>query len=920
MSSDPKALCTSPSTEKKRGKERKIKRKRERERQRRSNLRKNNQKKDEEESTNLKKSFPDQAQINPAFSGNGPDMFGIVSSIMEEPNKTEPLSEWSSLSRMFPDVWSPIDGVTINSSEHDSSSMLDSSSFADQHSLQNCYQGNLQTSPENQVETLCQGFQDMNLVESWLSSVRENSDLSNQQSTEFKPMYVEKSLFRLNTPSQQESFSAQARQFDINRNFDCERTGNGHENMPYLNKCHFQNKNKGSIDMNKEHFKAERFTKNRYTKNSSRDQSRTVVDQTNHSVGDTWGRAFLQNHHSPKRYKDFSVVQEYSNTLSPSLSNFGQQFSKEDCFSGVPNQNPVLDVTCKDYVRNLRGNFDSSDKVHLSPVNSLPRSPEYIKPVLQNVDRHTFTGGQIWSDDDVLSPTVKHDAVHGNQKAACSPQASSSSGVSTMSSSGSPTQLRTSPVAQPTYYPQTPPLCKSRQEGRFEMLGDNSAFSSPTKQTHRVTTGHQITLSSTNEDQYCKPPLNFSNWTAHRNSGNDNSDKYHRFRNKHGQNSNTRDDRRGHKPWFLQQSHFGQTHSQQNSYRRKQDQDSGNLSDFINHAFIPHVPFGVSDFLQNPNLPHFNPHTFSSPPSFSFPSSTFPFSELIDLFHYEDFNQLNPFFNELFYRDMAAQYFCFPPPFNKFRPMRNRSGPANELHTRLEQCYEQWRALEKERKKTEADLARNFPGKRVSSSNNNPIPRLPANPSRVDRLIVDQLREQTRVLTLIRKMERLRGFPIHANISAAVDRHLEAVHITQARRKDEIINAANRQRQGAPRYSNEKDVLALAAAIKELSVSTRKARTALWCALQMTLPKTSFSYLAKPEDVEKALQELCPGTNGAQEETGTENKTQQKMEKNLLAKNKIEVQHESATEKWNEVMMSRGKGIAFEFYRNLPVN
>lgn len=33
---------------------------------------------------------------------------------------------------------------------------------------------------------------------------------------------------------------------------------------------------------------------------------------------------------------------------------------------------------------------------------------------------------------------------------------------------------------------------------------------------------------------------------------------------------------------------------------------------------------------------------------------------------------------------------------------------------------------------------------------------------------------------------------------------MEAIHVTQARRKDEIINAANPQRQGAPRYNNEK--------------------------------------------------------------------------------------------------------------------
>ncbi|XP_064410335.1 meiosis-specific coiled-coil domain-containing protein MEIOC-like [Latimeria chalumnae] len=112
-------------------------------------------------------------------------------------------------------------------------------------------------------------------------------------------------------------------------------------------------------------------------------------------------------------------------------------------------------------------------------------------------------------------------------------------------------------------------------------------------------------------------------------------------------------------------------------------------------------------------------------------------------------------------------------------------------------------------------------------------------------------------------MEYLRGSPVHTNISTTLDRHLEAIHVTQARRKDEIINAANRQRQGAPRYNSEKDVLGLAAAIKDLTVSTRKTRTALWCALQMTLPKTSPSALAKQEEIEKALRELCPEPAGA---------------------------------------------------------
>ncbi|RVE69776.1 hypothetical protein OJAV_G00081170 [Oryzias javanicus] len=166
-------------------------------------------------------------------------------------------------------------------------------------------------------------------------------------------------------------------------------------------------------------------------------------------------------------------------------------------------------------------------------------------------------------------------------------------------------------------------------------------------------------------------------------------------------------------------------------------------------------------------------------------------------------------------------------------PLMMNQGPANQLHLYVDECDRECRSLEKERKAIEGTLRKTFPGIRIPAGANVNLPRPSGSPTKLDHIVVSQMREQIKVANLLERMEALCDAPLHNNIHTVLKRHHMAVCITQAR-CNENGRSIKHQQQKTPFMENKATLMVMA--LQDLAATTRRLRTAMWSALQTTLP------------------------------------------------------------------------------------
>jgi len=138
------------------------------------------------------------------------------------------------------------------------------------------------------------------------------------------------------------------------------------------------------------------------------------------------------------------------------------------------------------------------------------------------------------------------------------------------------------------------------------------------------------------------------------------------------------------------------------------------------------------------------------------------------------------------------------------------------IQIRTDELLLQFEGLENDRKKTEAHLIVLNPGRRISSSNCIPVPRVPPSGTKLDKLLVGIMKEQARVITLLERFEKVKGQPLSYEQCAVLAKWKESVAKVIVTRRNERM-----------RYLGRDCGKKLGEELTKLTIDTRSTRAVL---------------------------------------------------------------------------------------------
>ncbi|XP_063157957.1 uncharacterized protein LOC134496132 [Candoia aspera] len=593
-----------------------------------------------------------RAQVNLSYSASGPDMFGLVTSILQEPSEQEPVTEWNSLSRLFPPLWTLDLENNGRCSRPFPTKVLDSGKLANLVDARSPCEVHLEKAFS--TELLNGKLGDLRVTGTWPAPSHAVTPSSDEV---LKAPDPEGKVFTCDGFRQQPSFAPE-------RSYEKKKVDAGKGNLSSS-----QPKSISSTNFYGE-CQETGATGAVLGAGEAGGSSSRFIQLPNPAVDRIWDPAVQENRVSAERCA-------YESPQSPCF--LGPTFEQENSLpEGVDAK------LHKNYLQSCPNNmgivFDNIES--RTPAYPPQDSSNNLSLNPGQPHKNSSYGGDRCLESRTLNPAAASYVTYRRQKqinplsCASSAQHATDQPFPSQVASGKKGMLLVGTDAarrsafsscKENLKPHNPVGC-SRGNVRAptqEYLGEISA---------NVSSGGLSQRPSANKSAKC---CRFDSLPYRGRAGERTGEK-ERWRKANG---------------IPHTASVGPDWAQLDALRRRQNE--ANLSDFINPSFLPLFPV-VPGYTKIPNFPAFHPPCFSPSANASFPP--LPLSELVGL-HYDDFPHLSPFISDLFCGNVAAPDPAFSPRLSHYRCARSRGGPAHELHVHLEECYEQWKALERERKK-----------------------------------------------------------------------------------------------------------------------------------------------------------------------------------------------------------------------------